>query len=585
MTFYLRLLLLFLVLSANAASHAQNRQHTWVFRQLSPPANSNANVEQIYVDVHGDVYLGASCIGNVDADPGPGDSIVVSTSSNNSMVTKLSASGQFKWSRYIGGPGFNGKIGGVAADAQGNTVIGGYISDSMDLDPGAPLLVRDAGQNVDAFLISLDTVGNFQWGHMIGGNGWSQILATTMDSLGNSYVVGRFTDTIDVNPGGMPVRLICPPGLQGAGFVAEYDPAGMLVWAHPFVATQLAIAKAIALDPAGNVVFTGLFDGVCDFNPDSQDTLILTAGGNGQNGDAFVCKLTSQGDFIWARSIGGPDNAYYDTATELCIGPDGTLYVGGHFDGTLDCDPSPTGVYNISANNSLNFNSYVVKLDSGGHFLAAFPLLGSSRALVQALAVTGSGQLAVGGYFEGNIDLDPGPNTYLQNLSGSVNSFILTIDTSGNFVAGYTMGGYINRVYAMATNASGDLLAGGGFVTSMRLDPLNPLDTLQGQSGAGIGFVLSGLGITVSVSPSIPSAPLTLSPNPASTRLSIGLPSLLHNEVCHIEVLNTLGQVLWTTRCLGTANLEVEVADLPAGRYYVRVASPQHTGQGAFVKY
>ena len=52
---------------------------------------------------------------------------------------------------------------------------------------------------------------------------------------------------------------------------------------------------AIAIDNTNNLLLTGMFNGLCDFNPDTTVNFNLTSFGQF---DVYVCKFDSAGNFI-----------------------------------------------------------------------------------------------------------------------------------------------------------------------------------------------------------------------------------------------------------------------------------------------
>jgi hypothetical protein len=61
--------------------------------------------------------------------------------------------------------------------------------------------------------------------------------------------------------------------------------------------------------------------------------------------DAFVCKLSNSGSFVWARQIGGTN---FDNGYTVKYHSTGVLYVAGLFAGTADFDPG-TGMLNMTS--------------------------------------------------------------------------------------------------------------------------------------------------------------------------------------------------------------------------------------------
>lgn len=56
-------------------------------------------------------------------------------------------------------------------------------------------------------------------------------------------------------------------------------------------------------DSQGNIYITGDFKGTVDFDPGPNTHLLISAGIY----DVFVLKLDPAGNFLWAKSMGGPN--------------------------------------------------------------------------------------------------------------------------------------------------------------------------------------------------------------------------------------------------------------------------------------
>ena len=62
------------------------------------------------------------------------------------------------------------------------------------------------------------------------------------------------------------------------------------------------------------MVIAGSFSDSCDFDPDTNQYILPTNGAK----DAFILKLDTAGNFIWAKSAGGPgDDVAYSVALDL----------------------------------------------------------------------------------------------------------------------------------------------------------------------------------------------------------------------------------------------------------------------------
>src|SRR5690606_34788005 len=114
-----------------------------------------------------------------------------------------------------------------------------------------------------------------------------------------------------------------------------------------------------------------------DFNP-GLEVFNLTS--NGLQ-DIFIQKLDQNGNFIWAKQIGGSG---IDEARSIAIDGEGYIYVTGHFSETVDFNPG-VGEYNITSNG--NTDIFIEKLDLDGNFVWAKRMGGTSEDRAYSITV------------------------------------------------------------------------------------------------------------------------------------------------------------------------------------------------------
>jgi hypothetical protein len=82
--------------------------------------------------------------------------------------------------------------------------------------------------------------------------------------------------------------------------------------------------------------------------------------------DAFVSKLDTAGNFVWARSVGGNGpSVQTDRGTGIAVDSSGDAYTAGFFTGTADFDPCSGTTQLVAAGVS---DVFVWKLNSAGIF-------------------------------------------------------------------------------------------------------------------------------------------------------------------------------------------------------------------------
>lgn len=415
----------------------------------------------VAVDAAGNVFTVGSFSTTADFDPGPGVYNLTSPSSTDVFISKLDAGGNFVWAKRLGGTGQ--QIGqGIAVDTTGNVYTVGQFAHTIDCDPGPGSYILTPAGDSDVFISKLDNDGNFVWARQLGGASEDLAYGVAVDADGNVYTVGYFSAT---------------------AFVSKHDSAGNFVWSKQVSGTNAVRGRGITLDGAGNVYTVGQFYGTADFDPGPGIYNLTSEGGNA----AFVWKLDSDGDFVWVRQVEGPDDSGYgithdaagdiyaigyffgtadfdpgpgtydlhstsngdafiwklnsngnflwarhagddgdDVGLGVTVDLAGNVYTVGAFYGTVDFDPGPT-TFELTAAGSFP-DAYIWKLDSNGEFVWAGALgaIGGSTAASRTVSAP-SGSVYIVGSFYGTVDFSPGPNTHQLVSAGNFDAFVLRL--------------------------------------------------------------------------------------------------------------------------------------------------------------
>jgi len=392
------------------------------------------------------------------------------------LVTTLYVSAQpaFQWAGQLGGAG--GDFGNsIAVDGNGNVYTTGYFSGTADFDPGSGVSNMTSAGGNDVFISKLDASGNFVWAKRIGGGGNDYGYALTVDAIGNVFTTGYFDSIADFDPGTGTMNLT--PGGYDI-FISKLDAAGNYVWAVKMGGLATDYGNSIALDGNGNVLTTGYFNGIADFDPGSGVYNMTSAGGN----DVFVSKLTSAGNFIWAKQMGGGSN---DISYSIAVDGDGNVHTCGYYFSTAgDFDPGP-GTYILSPVNSADI--FISKLDSSGGFLWAKSMGGSNNEIGYELALDAAGNVHTTGYFNATVDFDPSGATFNITSSGLFDVFISKLDASGNFVWAKKLGGSASEAgYSLVVDGLGNVYTVGGFEGTCDFDPGGGVYNLSPTSAADV---------------------------------------------------------------------------------------------------
>jgi hypothetical protein len=308
----------------------------------------------IKVDEIGSIFTAGQFGGELDFDPGAGVTNLVSEGASDGFISKLDSNGDFLWVKQIAGPGFN-PIMSLNLDDSGNILTTGFFQETTDFDPGTSVFnLSSAGSN-DIFICKLDPDGNFVWAKQFGGVGQDDGNSLITDSSGNVYTVGLFNGTVDFDPG---------PGIQDLSsmgsydaFVSKLDSAGSFLWVKQIGGAHTQTASSIAMDTLGDLYVTGYFSGTTDFDPGSGVYNLSASGGGTVTVDAYISKLTENGDYLWAKNFGQFGN---ERPTSIVVDESRNIYTSGYFSGLSDFDPD-AGTYIIPGVGSVDV--FVSKLE------------------------------------------------------------------------------------------------------------------------------------------------------------------------------------------------------------------------------
>jgi hypothetical protein len=414
----------------------------------------------VTTDSSGNVYAAGYFCGTVDFDPGPGTVYHTTTGIYNPdlYIYKLSATGSLLWVRTIATDVGSWTKMAIAVDPAGNVFATGSYHSEVDFDPGVDSFkfsTQPSSEN--AYILKLDSAGTFEWAKTIGGGDDTRAngLDVAIDTAGNIFTTGRFSGTIDFNPGTGPADTLFVTA-QGSYdiYISKLDASGNFAWARTFGSANDDQPIAIAVDVSGNVHTAGKFKGTIDFDPGAGIANLVSTGYH----DAFISKLNNAGNFVWIKGFfadASVDQYSNVVATGICTDASGNVYTKGAFGGTVDFDPG-SAVHNQvtpSANETYIFTS---KLDSDGNFQWVNKVQGGWGVGADgALVLDAAGNIYMTGTFDGTSDFDPGPAVF--NLTAANNDiYISKLTAAGNFMwAKKIGGGAYDRGYDIAVTPSG----------------------------------------------------------------------------------------------------------------------------------
>jgi probable HAF family extracellular repeat protein len=215
------------------------------------------------------------------------------------------------------------------------------------------------------------------------------------------------------------VNLTSPSNTDSDIYISKLDANGKLIWAKQIGGTGSDEGNEIVLDGKGNLYITGNFTGSnFRYNPNNPSQTYSSVDGRK---DIFVTKLTTDGNLVWSKQIGGAEN---QDGLSLEVDSAGNVYYSGEFRGSVDFDPG-SGATTLSSPNAIS--SFISKLSANGDFQWAVPLNGNSATLsLSDIAVNSTGNVIAGtGYFSSaDADLDPGAGLFNPSFTQARDAFV-----------------------------------------------------------------------------------------------------------------------------------------------------------------
>lgn len=324
------------------------------------------------------------------------------------------------------------------------------------------------------------------WVKDIGGTGESKLSGIGVDQFDNVYVCGNFQGTLTVDLSGVSAATQLTSNGSYDIFIAKYTADGKLIWAKSIGGDGLDQANNLSVDKEGNVVIaSAVSSSSIDCDPGPGVSLINSSGG----WDALLVKLDPNGNFSWARSIGGSGTERGHVVTTDNLG--NVLFVG-----SFDSSFINLGAYSLTTKGQSD--GFMAKYDRNGTLQWAYGMGSYGNDEIKSVKTNANNEVIVLGYFESSIDLNPKSPAFV--MSGSNQPYFLAkysetgsllwankIDgPTGPVVSSLAVGSaddiYLTGVYSSAINFNSP----SGFLTLSSVQNNNLFVTKYSNSGNAI---------------------------------------------------------------------------------------------------
>lgn len=231
-------------------------------------------------------------------------------------------------------------------------------------------------------------------------------------------------------------------------------------WTHTFQGDGYDHSAAVVTDYSNDVIVTGWFSSLIDFDPGPGVANETSSGGM----DIFVLKMDQNGNYIWSESIGG---IHVDEGYDLDVDANNNIYLLGVMMNTVDFDP---GGETYSLTSSGLRDIFLLKLDQNGDFLWARNFGSAGNDYGYSIAIDSQGNSLITGKHAGIADLNPGPGVYSSGTGIGWTSFVVKLDPEGNFLWAASLGPDAEG-YSVATDSQDNIILTGNFSNTIDFDP------------------------------------------------------------------------------------------------------------------
>ncbi len=254
---------------------------------------------------------------------------------------------------------------------------------------------------------------------------------------GEVYEAGTFGGIVDFDPG---IGTYTLNGNITSAYIVKLDAAGNFIWAK--ILDQEVLIDALATDSSGNLLVAGEFYNTRDFDL-GPGVFSLTS--NGQQ-DVFILKLDVNGNFLWAKSMGGPD---YDRVITFSNPVNNSFFITGYFDTSADLDPNP--LVNQPFSSAGLSDIFITKMDLNGNTLWTSRLGGTLNEVGVSVTTTSLGNTYLAGAFcSPVVDFNPGIGTYTLASANGITAgfavFVLKLNNANNFIWAKRLGSSTGQI-------------------------------------------------------------------------------------------------------------------------------------------
>ncbi|WP_437579844.1 SBBP repeat-containing protein [Sorangium sp. So ce887] len=260
------------------------------------------------------------------------------------------------WSKIFGDASNQG-VNDIALDSEGNILVTGTFSGTLDVAASDPLTADDRA----LYLAKFTADGAPVWSRKFG-DAYASATSLTVDSEDNAILAGSFQSQLRIED----TTLEVDGYVISSVYVAKWNPSGTLSW---------AISEAISKeDPQIAGAATDTLGNVFVYGRDSCASACVIAGEN-----LWLCKYNTNGQRAWCKHFVGSDSQGKRLAGDIAIGPMNDIYITGSLASSEEARPVEFGGPIFALRDDLD--GFIVKLNNDGNFKAQQTIRGPGEQI------------------------------------------------------------------------------------------------------------------------------------------------------------------------------------------------------------
>ena len=376
------------------AKYASNGLLQWAFKAGNPSYIDYGTA--IEMAPNGSICVAGVFTGNADFDPGTGSFYLGSNGSEDCFIANYDTQGNFLSAISFGSTGTD-LITDMAIDNAGNRYVVGRFAGIIDFDPDPVGEYLVQATYIDAFMAKYNANNEIVWAYNFGGDITDEGLGLSVEPVsGDVCITGYFSNTADFDPG-IGFASLVSNGYDDI-FVARYDTDANLQYAFGFGSANASEKGTdVQFDHDSNVILTGIFNGIIDFDPGTGVHQLAPVS---QHVDMFLVKFNPAGNLIFAGSMGGSGT---EAAERIAVDYENNIFLTGAINSySCDMDPGPDTAYLPTP---MNNDLFIAKYTPMGEYYWAGSFTGSLMSEGLALEANDDG-IILGGSFAGQSNFD-----------------------------------------------------------------------------------------------------------------------------------------------------------------------------------